>query len=263
MSKIRVLVHGALGKMGQTVIAAVGQELDMELSGAVDTNAIADSLSLPNGCHIPLSANIDAMLDTHKPDVVVDFSTAKAVRSLAQAVLSRRVSLVSGTTGLSEDDLHFVNAIAKENVTGAIIASNFAVGALVMMHIAKIAAKYFDYAEIIEQHHQFKLDAPSGTALSTAKSIAQTRGKSFITPEQKESFQESRGQKYEGISIHSVRMPGIVARQEILFGDMGQTLSIKHDAINRDCYMPGVMLSIREIIKQNGLTVGLEKLLGL
>jgi len=263
MSKIRVLVHGALGKMGQTVIAALGQEPDMELAGAVDISATTNSFSLPNGDSTPLSSDIAAMLNTQHPDVVVDFSTAKAMRQLAQAVLSRGVKLVSGTTGLSEDDLRYVDALTKEHGTSAIIASNFATGALVMIHLAKIAAKYFDYAEIIEEHHQFKLDAPSGTALTTAKAMIQARDKAFTTPEQKEALKESRGQKLEGISIHSVRIPGIVARQEILLGGMGQTLSIKHDAINRDCYMPGVMLSIREVGKRSGLTVGLEKLLGL
>ncbi|MCL1885602.1 MAG: 4-hydroxy-tetrahydrodipicolinate reductase [Dehalococcoidia bacterium] len=263
MSKIRVLVHGALGKMGQTVITALRQEPDMELVGAVDISAVTSDLSAPNGCSIPLSCDIEAMLGAQRPDVVVDFSTAKAMEHLAQVVLSHGVRLVSGTTGLNENVLSKIEALAKEYKTGAIVASNFAIGALVMQHLAKIAARYFDYAEIIEEHHQFKLDAPSGTALSTAKSMVQSRGKAFIEPNQSGTQQESRGQQFDGICIHSVRMPGIVARQEILLGGMGQTLSIKHDAINRDCYMPGVMLAIREIGKQNGLIVGLEKLLGL
>lgn len=263
MSKIKVLVHGALGKMGQTLISALGQEPDMELSGAVDINATSDSLSLPNGSHIPLSHDIVAMLDTQRPDIVVDFSTAKAMPFLAQSVLSRGIKLVSGTTGLSESDLCTIDALTKKHKVNAIIASNFAIGALLMMHLAKTASRYFDYAEIIEEHHQYKLDAPSGTALASAKAMVEARGKAFITPEQKESCSESRGEKHGGVSIHSVRMPGIVARQEILLGSMGQTLSIKHDAISRDCYMPGVMLAIREIDKQYGLTIGLEKILGL
>ncbi|MCL2141225.1 MAG: 4-hydroxy-tetrahydrodipicolinate reductase [Dehalococcoidia bacterium] len=263
MSKIKVIVHGALGKMGQTVVAAVFNEPDMELVGAVDINAHCESLLLPNGNSIPLSANIALLADTQRPDIVVDFSTAKAMRALAQAVLSRGIKLVSGTTGLNQDDLSLVENLAKENHTGALIAANFAVGALVMIHFAKIAAKYFDYAEIIEEHHQFKIDAPSGTALATANAMLESRGKAFLAPEQNANVQESRGLKMDGISIHSVRMPGIVARQEVLLGNSGQTLSLKHDAISRDCYMPGVILAIREIGKQNGLVIGLEKLLGL
>ncbi len=263
MPKIKVMVHGASGKMGQTVIAALSQEPDMELVGAVDIRAASNSFILPDGRSIPLSTDIAAAIDMCSPDVIVDFSTAKAIQPLAQAALKKGVMLVSGTTGLSQTELFEIDTLAKENNVGAIIASNFAIGALVMIHMAKIAAKYFDYAEIIEEHHQFKLDAPSGTALSTARAMLEGRGKPFIAPEQKEGVQESRGQKLDGIAIHSVRIPGIVARQEILLGGMGQTLSIKHDAISRDCYMPGVLLAVREVSKHTGLIFGLETLLGL
>ena len=263
MPNIRVMVHGASGKMGQTVMAALFQEPDMELVGAVDIKAACASFTLPDGRTIPLSADVSVMLSQCKPDVVVDFSTAKAIMPLARAVFKHGARLVSGTTGLSQPELAEIDTLAKQHHTSAIIASNFAIGALVMMHLAQIAAKYFDYAEIIEEHHQFKLDAPSGTALSTAKAMVKARGKAFVAPEQKEGVQESRGQKLDGITIHSVRLPGIVARQEVLLGGMGQTLSIKHDAISRDCYMPGVMLAVREVSKHTGLTFGLDTLLGL
>ncbi len=263
MSKIRVIVHGASGKMGQTVIAAISQEADMELVGAVDIKAASNSFVLPDGRAIPLSSDLSAMIASCKPEVIVDFSTAKAILPLARTAFKHKVMLVSGTTGLSQTELFEIDTLAKEHNVGAIIASNFAIGALVMIHLAKIAAKYFDYAEIIEEHHQFKLDAPSGTALSTARAMVESRGKPFIAPEQKEGVQESRGQKLDGISMHSVRLPGIVARQEVLLGGMGQTLSIKHDAISRDCYMPGVMLAVREVSKHTGLVFGLETLLGL
>jgi 4-hydroxy-tetrahydrodipicolinate reductase len=229
----------------------------------VDIKAASTSFDLPDGRSIPLSTNADAMLGSCKPDVVVDFSTAKAVTPLARALLPRGVRLVSGTTGLSQAEFSEIDALAKQHKVGAIMASNFAIGAIVMMHLAKIAAKYFDYAEIIEEHHQFKLDAPSGTALSTARAMVKEHGKPFVAPEQKEGVQESRGQKVDGITIHSVRLPGIVARQEVLLGGMGQTLSIKHDAISRDCYMPGVMLAVREVSKHTGLIFGLDTLLGL
>jgi len=263
MSKIRVMVNGASGKMGQTVIAALSQEPDMEIVGGVDISAPADSITLSGGRSVPLSKDLDGLLDAVKPDVVVDFSTAKAMPTLSRAVLNRGIRLVSGTTGLSQTDLAEIDTIAKQHKTGAIVAPNFAIGAIVMMHLARVAAKYFDYADIIEEHHQFKLDAPSGTALSTARAMASSRGKPFVTPEQKEGVQESRGQKLDGIAIHSVRLPGIVARQEVLLGGMGQTLSIKHDAISRDCYMPGVMLAVREVSKHSGLVFGLDTLLGL
>jgi 4-hydroxy-tetrahydrodipicolinate reductase len=263
MPKIRVMVHGASGKMGQTVAAALSLEQDMELVGAVDIQATCDRLSLPDGRTIPLSTDSEAILHSGKPDVVVDFSTAKAILPLANSLFKQGVRLVSGTTGLSQTELTEIDTLATQNKVGAIIASNFAIGALVMMHLAKIAAKYFDYAEIIEEHHQFKLDAPSGTAISTAKAMSEARGKPFIAPEQKAGIQESRGYKLEGITIHSIRLPGIVARQEVLLGGMGQTLSIKHDAISRDCYMPGVKLAVREVTRHTGLIFGLDTLLGL
>ncbi|MGA3093930.1 MAG: 4-hydroxy-tetrahydrodipicolinate reductase [Dehalococcoidales bacterium] len=263
MPKIRVMVHGASGKMGQTVIAALSQEPDMELVGAADIKAACDSFVLPDGRSIPLSTDAESMLDSCKPDVVVDFSTAKAILPLVRATFKRGVRLVSGTTGISQAELSEIDTLAKQHKVGAIIASNFAIGAIVMMHLARVAAKYFDYAEIIEEHHQFKLDAPSGTALATARAMAKERGQPFVTPEPKEGVPESRGQKLEGIAIHSVRLPGIVARQEVLLGGMGQTLSIKHDAISRDCYMPGVMLAVREVSKHTGLIFGLDTLLGL
>ncbi len=131
-----------------------------------------------------------------------------------------------------------------------------------MMHLAEIAAKYFDYAEIIELHHHLKADAPSGTALSTAKAMAKAKGKPFQIPKQKNGS-VSRGEQVEGVSIHSVRLPGLMAHQEVLLGTAGQTLSIRHDTINRECYMPGVMLAIKEVVKRKGLTYGLDVLLGL
>jgi len=257
------MVNGASGKMGQTVIAALSQEPDMEIVGGVDISAPADSITLSGGHSVPLSKDLDSLLDAVKPDVVVDFSTAKAILPLARATFKHGVRLVSGTTGLSQAELAEIDTLAKQHKVGAIVASNFAIGAIVMMHLAKISARYFDSAEIIEEHHQHKLDAPSGTALSTARAMVSSRGKPFVTPEQKEGVQESRGQKLDGIAIHSVRLPGIVARQEVLLGGMGQTLSIKHDAISRDCYMPGVMLAVREVSKHTGLIFGLDTLLKL
>jgi 4-hydroxy-tetrahydrodipicolinate reductase len=263
MPKIRVMVHGASGKMGQTVIAALSQEPDMALVGAADIKAACESFVLPDGRSIPMSTNAESMLDSCKPNVVVDFSTAKAILPLVRATFKRGVRLVSGTTGLSQAELSKIDTLAKQHKVGAIVASNFAIGAIVMMHLAQIASKYFDYAEIIEEHHHFKLDAPSGTAIATAHAMAKERGKPFVTPEQKEGVKDSRGQKLDGIAIHSIRLPGIVARQEVLLGGMGQTLSIKHDAISRDCYMPGVMLAVREVSKHTGLIFGLDTLLGL
>jgi len=144
-----------------------------------------------------------------------------------------------------------------------VVAPNFAIGAALMIHFAKLAAKYLDYAEIIELHHHQKVDAPSGTALSTAKAMAQARGKLFYRPSEPKGVSGSRGEQVEGINIHSVRLPGLMAHQEVILGTAGQTLSIRHDTINRECFMPGIMLAIKEVVKHQGLVYGLDALLGL
>jgi len=263
MKPIRVAVHGALGKMGQTLLAALRREPDMQLVGAVDAKATEDHLTLlDRSAKIPLSKELEPILDSCQPQVVVDFSNASAVMPLVKKASAHGVNLVIGTTGLSAEEVKEIDALAKDKGIGIVIAPNFALGAVLMMHLAQIAGKYLDYAEIIELHHEGKLDAPSGTALTTAKGMAQARGKPFSTPQAKEKA-ESRGKQVEGISIHSVRLPGLLAHQEVILGGAGQTLSIRHDTIGRDCYMPGVMLAIREVIKQKGLIFGLDSLLGL
>ena len=258
---IKVAVNGACGKMGQMVIAAIQREMDMELVGGADIKVPGDFLDIP-GANIPCSTDLDNLLRETKPDVLVDFSTAKAVIPTAVVAAAHKVHFVSGTTGLSADDLKKIDELARAAGTGAMVASNFAIGAVVMMYLSKLAAQYFDYAEIIEEHHEQKLDAPSGTALTTAKMMVQAHGKRFSEPERKEQL-SSRGVNHEGIAIHSVRLPGIVARQEVIFGALGQTLSIKHDAISRECYMPGVMMAVRKVSGFKGLVFGLDRLLGL
>jgi 4-hydroxy-tetrahydrodipicolinate reductase len=176
----------------------------------------------------------------------------------------RKVNLVIGTTGLSPDNLAEIDQLAKANGVGAVVAPNFALGAVVMIHLARIAAKFFDYAEIIEMHHEQKLDAPSGTALSTARAIREARGKPFLYPKlHKESLSGTRGGELEGVALHSVRLPGLLAHQEVIFGAAGQTLSIRHDTISRQCFMPGVVLAIKKVSEYKGLVYGLDKLLGL
>ncbi|MCL2150033.1 MAG: 4-hydroxy-tetrahydrodipicolinate reductase [Dehalococcoidia bacterium] len=258
---IKVAVHGAFGKMGQMVIAAVGREPDLSLVGGIDLKASGSSMDTASG-RIPCGTDPETILRETHPEVLVDFSVASAVMPLAIAAAAHRVHLVSGTTGLSADELKKIDELARTSGIGAVIAANFALGAVVMMHLAEIAARYFDYAEIIEEHHEQKRDAPSGTALSTAKLMAEARRQRFSEPKQEEPS-ASRGQNTEGIAIHSVRLPGLVARQEVLFGALGQTLSVKHEAISRECYMPGVITAIKMVGQLQGLVSGLDKLLGL
>jgi 4-hydroxy-tetrahydrodipicolinate reductase len=262
MKKIKVIVNGASGRMGQEVINALCQEPDMQIVGAVDIKATEKYLNLPDGSGgVPLSTSLEAMLASHPADVVVDFSNAKATMKAANTAIKSGVNMVIGTTGLTAGDIKEIEILAKANKVGVVVAPNFALGAVLMMHLAKLAAKHFDFAEIIELHHHLKADSPSGTALATAKAMAKARGKPFSTPQGKAS--DSRGGQVEGVTVHSVRLPGLMAHQEVLLGGAGQTLSIRHDTIGRQCYMPGVMLAIREVANHQGLIYGLERLLGL
>jgi len=262
MKPIRVVVHGAVGRMGQTLVDTLCREPDLQLVGAIDLKAAEDKLPLPDGSAVPFSSDLDYILFECQPEVLVDFSTAKAVMPAVRQAAERGVNLVIGTTGLAADDVKEIERLAKAKGVGVVIAPNFALGAVLMMHLAKIAGKYLDHAEIIELHHEGKLDAPSGTALATAKGMAQARGKPFSTPPAGKKS-DSRGKQVEGISIHSVRLPGLLAHQEVILGGAGQTLSIRHDTSGRESFMPGVMLAIKEVVKKKGLTYGLDSLLGL
>jgi len=250
--------------MGQQVINALCLEPGMQAVGAVELQATNDYLPLPNGSDtIPFSADLDYMLTSCQPDVLVDFTVAQATMPAVRIATKRGVNLVIGTTGLTADELGEIDQLAIAHKVGAVVAPNFALGAILMIHLAKVAGKYLDYAEIIELHHHQKADSPSGTALSTARAMAQAKGKPFSHPSEQRGNSASRGQQVEGITIHSVRLPGLLAHQEIILGGAGQTLSIRHDTISRECYMPGVLLAIKEVVKRQGLVYGLDTLLGL
>jgi 4-hydroxy-tetrahydrodipicolinate reductase len=262
---IRVVVHGALGRVGREVVSATCKDADLKLVGAVDAKADGNALPLPVGSGtVPLSRSLDPILKQTAPQVIVDFSIAEASMAMVRLAAKHKVNLVIGSTGLSPDNLEEIGRLAKANDVGAVVASNFALGAVLMIHLAKIAAKYFDNVEIIELHHDQKLDAPSGTAVSTARAIAEARGKSFVHPKvQKETVVGARGAELQGVALHSVRLPGLMAHQEVIFGTSGQTLIIRHDTINRECYMPGVVMAVKKVVELKGLTVGLDRLLGL
>ena len=263
MSQIKVLVHGAAGRVGQEVVKAVGQEPEMKLVGAVDLKVTGDSLPLADGSgSVPFSADLAAMLNSCEPDVMVDFTIAKASMPAMRIAAEHNVNVVSGTTGFSADELNEMQKLAEANEIGIAVAPNFALGAVLMIHLAKIVGKFIDHAEIVELHHDKKVDAPSGTSLMTARAMAEARGKPFLPPAAGETT-PSRGQTVEGINIHSIRMPGLMAHQEVIFGTAGQTLKIRHDTINRECYMPGVILAVKTVVKQKGFIYGLDKLLGL
>ena len=261
---IAVVVRGACGRVGREAVSAVARQSDMRVVGAIDAVAPSTSLALPSGGTVPLGKETAPVLDQARPQVMVDFTAPGAVMDGVRAAVARGVHLVIGTTGLTPSDLEQIGRLSAEAKTGVIVAPNFALGAVGMMHLAQIAAKYFDYAEIIELHHEQKLDAPSGTAKATAELMAKARGKPFLrTVPEKEPVRGSRDAAVDGVTLHAVRMPGLVAHQEVLLGALGQTLSIRHDTVSREAFMPGVLLAIRRVPALRGLTVGLDRLLGL
>ncbi len=261
---IKVVVRGAAGKMGREIVRALCSEPEVKLVGAAELKVTEEKLSLPDGSGtIPFSADLEKILTTTKPDVLVDFTIKEAVMPAVRTAVKHGVNLVIGTTGITADELKEIDQLTQANKVGAVVAPNFALGAVLMMHLAKIAGKYFDYAEIIEQHHHLKTDAPSGTALATARAMAVARGKPFSHPPAPKNVTDSRGDELEGITLHAVRLPGLLAHQEVILGGLGQTLTIRHDTIGRECYMPGIVLAIKEVVNRKGLVYGLDSVLNI
>lgn len=261
----RVVVNGALGRMGQEVVRAVVADPELRLVGAVEENVPQPYLPVPEYPDlIPFSPNLGSLIEKSRPDVVVDFTAARVAMAAARVTLSSKVCLVTGTTGLAETEFDEIAELCAQHQVGAVAAANFSLGAVLLMHLASIAARFFSTAEIIEMHHEKKLDAPSGTALATARKMIDARGADFVhAVTEKEVLGGVRGGDWGGVGIHSVRMPGIMATQEVLLGGQGQTLLLRHDATSRDSYMPGVLLAIKEVVGTRGLVRGLDKLLGL
>ncbi|MGD9154677.1 MAG: 4-hydroxy-tetrahydrodipicolinate reductase [Bacillota bacterium] len=264
MAQIKVLVAGACGRMGREVVKTVCNDPELELVGVVDNfNAGKDIGGIvglePVG--ISVCANLGETLETSRAEVMVDFTTPQSVLENIRTALKKGVHTVVGTTGLAPDDVEELRQLSEAHRANLLVVPNFAVGALLMMRFAALAAQYMPQVEIIELHHDQKLDAPSGTAVKTAEMIIAARGTKANSQIGKEKIQGVRGGEMEGIHLHSVRLPGFIAHQEVIFGAEGQTLTIRHDSISRESFMPGVTLAIKNIKDRPGLTYGLDQLL--
>ena len=260
---INVVVHGVMGKMGQQVLETVTNTLGMQPVGASDITASQGTIALPDGLgEIPISDSLGDVLDG--ADVVVDFTSAEGAASVLRTAAPRGVNIVIGSTGITDAIYQEAESLANEHEVGAIIAPNFAMGAVLMIALAKQASRFFDYADLTEMHHEAKIDSPSGTALAIANAALEGKSEGFVAPQsEKELIVGARGAIHGGISVHSARMPGRVAHHELVFGALGQTLTIRHDSVNRESFMPGVTLAINEVVNRKGLTVGLDKIMGL
>ena len=241
---MKVAVLGAKGRMGAECVAAINAASDLTLAAALD---LGDSLD---------------QLVSSGAEIVVDFTTPESVMKNLEFAINNGIHVVVGTTGIDEGRLkQLKELLSKKSGVGALIAPNFGLGAVLMMQFSSTAAKYFESVEIVEMHHANKVDAPSGTAIRTAQMINDSRkqsGKGKMPDATKTELQGSRGSKVGEVPIHSIRSHGYVAHQEVIFGDSGETLTIRHDSINRAGFMPGVLIGIRNVSKHPGLTVGLE-----
>lgn len=246
MSKIKVGVLGAKGRMGETVCTAVMQSTDCELVAALEVN---DDLK---------------ELVSKGAEVVVDFTTPNSVEANLKFLAENNIHAVVGTTGFDADKLAVVEKQFAGSKANVVIAPNFGLAAVLMMQFAAQAAPHFDSIEIIELHHPRKADAPSGTARRTAEMIAEARAGMKAMPDATtDSLTGARGANVSGVPVHSIRAQGLVAHQEVLFGGPGESLTIRHDSYDRESFMPGVLLAIRKVAQTPGLTYGLEHLLEL
>ncbi len=247
---IKVAVCGAYGKMGREVCEAVENDSTMELVAKIDIQGEA-------------YRTIEEAKKAVDIDVLVDFTQPKSIFENAKYCLNNSIKTVIGTTGLKDSEIEELKQLSEKNNTGCLIAPNFSTGAVLMMMFSQMAAKYFDNAEIIELHHNQKKDAPSGTAIKTALMMSQAK-ETFKKGNcaETETIEGSRGgTSYSDIQIHSVRMPGYIASQEVIFGSSGQIFKIRHDSMERKCYMGGVLLAVNHVVEKNDFIYGLENIM--
>lgn len=270
---IPVVVNGAAGKMGREVVKAVSQASDMTLLGAVDRNPeyngkdAGEVAGLSEPLEVPITDQLEPTLafatQERQLGVMVDFTHPSSVYDNIRAAIAYGIRPVVGTTGLSIEQIQDLAEFADKASTGCLLIPNFSIGMVLLQEAAVRASQYFDHVEIIELHHNQKADAPSGTAIQTAQMLAEM-GKTYNPPsvEETEKLPGARGSVAdEGIRIHSVRLPGLIAHQEVIFGAPGQIYTLRHDTSDRACYMPGVLLAIRKVTQLKSLVYGLEKIL--
>lgn len=263
-SKIRLAVAGACGRMGRSVINTAMMQSDIELVGAVDQMNVGEDIgNIANGTAngVIVQQNLADMIADHKPQVVVDFTNLGSAINHIAICLRNDVIPVVGASGFSEQTLVQIKEAIEQSTIPVLIIPNFAIGAVLMMSFSQQAAKYFPNAEIIEMHHDKKTDAPSGTAIRTAEMIAAGRSENPKMLVQEEKFEGARGADVARVPVHSVRLSGYIAHQMVLFGGNGETLTLRHDSIDRESFMGGVMLAVRRCMSCKGLVVGLEHIL--
>lgn len=265
MGKIRIVVAGPRGRMGKEAVDLVTKTNTYELVAVLDRTNGGKLLSEVEGfsnINVPIYTDIEECLTEVDADVLIDLTTPEVGMEHTRTALHNDVRPVVGTSGFSKEDLEELEKLCEEKGIGCIIAPNFAVGAVLMMKFSQMAGKYFKDVEIIELHHDQKLDAPSGTAVKTAEMIRAVREKKQQGhPDEKETLPGARGANIDGMHIHSVRLPGLIAHQEVILGSAGETLTIRHDSYNRASFMTGVKLAVDSVMKIDTFVYGLENIL--
>ena len=258
----RVVVAG-YGRLGAELARGLAQASGIELAGIARRHPDGEHLTI-GGQTVPVMADVAALLDAVQPHVLVEASLPDAAPAHARAALERGIAAVIATSGLATATVTALGDLCQQTGTGAVVAPNLSLGAVVLMHLATVASRFFDSVDIIEMHRDKKADAPSGTALHTARMMAAARGDAFTRAATHTfTLPEVRGGTLDGIGIHSIRLPGLVAHQEVIFGGLGQTLTLRHDATSNESYVPGLLLAIQHVRQSKELTVGLGTLLGL
>ena len=259
---IKIVLAGPRGKMGTEAIKMITNNENFELVACIDRKnggKTLSDISHPSNLPVPIYENADACFKELNVDVYVDLTIPEVGFTYTKLALEHNIRAVVGTSGFTEEQIATLQSIAEKNEVGCIIAPNFALGAVLMMLFSKIAAKYFPDVEIIEKHHDNKIDAPSGTAMKTIDMIKQTRKqKDQGHPDEYEIVEGARGANFDGIRVHSMRLPGLVAHQEVVFGSKSQLFSIKHDSFHRESFMDGLKLAIDEVMSLRKLVYGLE-----
>ncbi|MEH7437201.1 4-hydroxy-tetrahydrodipicolinate reductase [Neobacillus drentensis] len=266
MSIVKIIIAGPRGRMGSEAVKLVTNTEQFELVAVLDHKfdgmMLSDIEGFQSISSVPVYTDIVKCLETIEADVLIDLTTPEVGMYHAKTALEYNVRPVVGTTGFSKGNLDELQQICEEKKLGCIIAPNFAIGAVLMMKFSQMAAKYFNDVEIIEMHHDQKLDAPSGTAVKTAEMISAVRAaKRQGHPNEKETLPGARGAEFDGMHVHSVRLPGLVAHQQVLFGSDGQTLTIRHDSYNRSSFMSGVKVAVESVMKNPSFVYGLENIL--
>jgi 4-hydroxy-tetrahydrodipicolinate reductase len=262
----KVVISGAVGKMGLECVKTVLADSNFQLVGVLGNKSFIGqdigSLTIGKEINLKLRNDFDNLIEEVRPDVLLDITNGNIAFELIIKALNKGINCITGSTGFSLEQLETIKKLTEEKNLTTLVIPNFSIGAILMMKFAQQAGKYFNNVEILEMHHEKKKDSPSGTAIKTAEMILVNQQKyNQNLPEAEEKIEGSRGGSLQDINIHSVRLPGFVATQEVIFGGLGQVLTIKHQTINREAYMPGVTFSLNKCFETTGYVYGLENLI--